>query len=156
MVFCFACCTVCNNLTLFSFSLSHSVRHFFSHSSPSIITHLLFPAIPTWWRNTPSFWFDSPPPLLCLLFLFSSLLLSRFSLPLSVMAYQDGFYGAADLYVSIPLSSLLPRSWSTFSPGCLWVFQVWNGKEQAHREVYFWVFWSWSMISIYIFLFKVL
>lgn len=35
----------------------------------------------------------------------SVLLSSLVSLSLSVMAYQDGFYGAADLYVSIPLSS---------------------------------------------------
>lgn len=39
------------------------------------------------------------------------------------MAYQDGFYSAADLYVSIPLSPLLPHSSPTFSPSCLWVFK---------------------------------
>lgn len=47
------------------------------------------------------------------------------SLSLSVMAYQDGFYSAADLYVSIPLSSLLPHSSPTFPPPLLPVgFQV--------------------------------
>lgn len=44
---------------------------------------------------------------------------------LSVMAYQDGFYGAADLYVSTPASPPLPPSSPTFPLPlvALWVFK---------------------------------
>lgn len=121
MVFCLACCTVCVIISPFSFfSLSQSARH--SFLSPSIITlPCFFPATATRWRITPPlFCFNSPPPLLCApssrsppptpLSVFLSLFLS-----LSVMAYQDGFYGAADLYVSIPLSSPLSHSSPMFS-----------------------------------------
>lgn len=121
MVFCLACCTVCVIISPFSFfSLSQSARH--SFLSPSIITlPCFFPATATRWRITPPlFCFNSPPPLLSApssrspppppLSVFLSLFLS-----LSVMAYQDGFYGAADLYVSIPLSSPLSHSSPMFS-----------------------------------------
>lgn len=55
------------------------------------------------------------------------------------MAYQDGFYGAADLYVSIP--ALTPTaSLLTYISLLLPVgFQVWNGTDQTRRDVYFWV-----------------
>lgn len=59
------------------------------------------------------------------------------------MAYQDGFYGAADLYVSTPASPPLPPSSPTFPLPlvALLGFQVWNGTDQTRRDVYFWVFW---------------
>lgn len=111
----------------FLFSLSQSVLHRFL-TSLSLNRHscLSFSAMPTWWRITPSFClfvcFYILPPLLCtpFFFFFSSFLVS---LSLSVMAYQDGFYGAADLYVSIRLSPLLPHSSLCFPPSCLWDFK---------------------------------
>lgn len=124
VVFCLACCTVCNNLTLLSLLSFTICLALFSHLSLSLSqlsllfvifcnAHMVAHHTILW------FCFDSTPPLLstssfsCLL----SLSLSRSpSLYLSVMAYQDGFYGAADLYVSIPLSFLLPHCSPTFPP----------------------------------------
>lgn len=107
----------------FLFSLSQSVWHRFLTSLPQssllfvvfcnahmVAHHTIFLFV---------FFSDFLPPLLYTLSF--SFLLS--SLSLSVMAYQDGFYGAADLYVSIPLSPLRPHSSPTFSPSCLWVFK---------------------------------
>lgn len=128
----------------FLFSLSQSVWHHFLASllpSPSLL-FVVFCNAHMVAHHTIFFvclFFDIPPPLLCPLS-FSSFL--SFLVSLSVMAYQDGFYGAADLYVSIPLSPLLPHRSPTFSSSCLWVFffHVWNGTDQTHRDVYFWVF----------------
>lgn len=106
VVFCLACCTVCNNLTLFSLLSFTICLAPFSHLSPSTVTFVFCNAHMVA-HHTIYFVLDIPPPLLCVL---SSPFLSLLSLlSLSVMAYQDGFYSAADLYVSIP-----PLS-STFS-----------------------------------------
>lgn len=114
----------------FLFSLSQSVWHCFSHlslpqSSPSFVVpcnaHMVA-------HHTISFVdFSAIDPLSSLFFFFS---FPFSSLSLSVMAYQDGFYGAADLYVSITLSPLLPHSSPTFSPSCLWVFKCEMAKTK--------------------------
>lgn len=129
VVFCLACCTVCNNLTLFSLlSFTICLALFSPHLFLYCCSYLLFYATATRWRITPLF----------LLFCFVSLtfhhcssLLSPFlpllSVSLSVMAYQDGFYGAADLYVSIYLYSTASL---LFSPCCLWVFKYEMAKNK--------------------------
>lgn len=58
-------------------------------------------------------------------------------LSLSVM-YQEGFYGAADLYVSIPLSPALSLSFSPF-PSLRQCVCVCVCMDQIHRAVYMWV-----------------
>lgn len=132
--FCPACCTVCNNLTLLSlFSLSQSVWHRFPIFPPSIVTllccflhcphggasHHFFPFCFVLFVLTShhrSFFYSLSvlPPFSCII-----------CFSLSVMAYQDGFYGAADLYVSTPASPPLPPSSPTFPLPlvALWVFK---------------------------------
>lgn len=104
VVFFLACCTVCNILTLLSlFSFTICLAPFshlflqsslFSFCNAHMVAHHTFFFVFVW---------SFPPSFLWILFSPFSFLMS-----LSVMAYQDGFYGAADLYVSMPLS-LLPH-----------------------------------------------
>lgn len=108
---------VCNNLTLlfllsfticsalFPLSLNHHSSLFIPRNGHTVAHH-----------TTPvPFRLSTTTPLCSLLSLCSSPLCLSVSLSLSVMAYQDGFYGAADLYVSIPLSSPLSHSSPMFS-----------------------------------------
>lgn len=149
--FCPACCTVCNNLTLLSlFSLSQSVWHRFPIFSPSIVTCLLFSALPTWWRITPFFsllfrfvCFDFPPPLLFLL----SICPPPFLLYYLFLSQCDGLSGwflrcswSLCKYACLSSTASLVTYLSP-PPCCLVGFQVWNGMDQTRRDVYFWVFW---------------
>lgn len=123
VVFCPACCTVCNNLTLL-FLLSFTIC---SALFPLSLNHHSSVYSPQWPHGGASHRPCSvstlhhhssvlpPLALLLLLFLSSLSFCLSLSLSLSVMAYQDGFYGAADLYVSIPLSSPLSHSSPMFS-----------------------------------------
>lgn len=112
VVFYLACCTVCNNITLFSlFSFTICLALF--STTPFPLLSLLFVVLcngHTVAHHTNFLFFF----ILFLTFHHRSSVLSPFlpflSVSLSVMAYQDGFYGAADLYVSIYISTLLPHS----------------------------------------------
>lgn len=102
----------------FLFSLSHILfgTIFSPHPSFFLQLCLLFSALSTRWRTTPFYFiflfFISPPHFVCLCPSTTALLCplafpspAVACLPLSVMAYQEGFYSAADLYVSMPVSS---------------------------------------------------
>lgn len=111
VVFCLACCTVCNNLTLFSLLSFTTIWHspppptsFFvlsslflscsaqrPHGGASHLFCFVFSSVSWTFHHRSSVLSPFLPPL---------------SVSLSVMAYQDGFYGAADLYVSIYISPL--------------------------------------------------
>lgn len=95
----------------FLFSLSQPVWHFFPHIFFSIVALICcFTQRPHGGASHLFFFFC----FISLIFHHRSSVLSPFlpllSVSLSVMAYQDGFYGAADLYVSIYISTLLPHS----------------------------------------------
>lgn len=97
---------------VFLLSLSFTIcLPLFSSPPPFPNCHpcLLFSALPTWWRNHPFlfsfFWHPSTAPV----YFFLSFPPFVVCLPLSVMAYQEGFYGAADLYVSMPESPPVPH-----------------------------------------------
>lgn len=109
VVFCLACCTVCNNLTLFSLLSFTTIWH-----SPPPPPHLFCPLV-AFLCCSAQRPHGGASHLFCFAFLpltfhHRSSVLSPFlpllSVSLSVMAYQDGFYGAADLYVSISISPL--------------------------------------------------
>ncbi len=131
MVFCLACCTECNNLTLLSLlSFTIFLAPFLTSLPPlSLLFVLLCNAHMVAHHTIFLFRFPST-------FHHSSLCPCLSSFPfsspssLSVMAYQDGFYGAADLYVSIPRSPLLRHSSPTFSPSCLWVVKCETAKTK--------------------------
>lgn len=174
MVFCPACCTVCNNLTLsFSFlsfticsapssHLPLSFSPFLSLSLPQIVTLVCcFLQCPHGGASHHFFVLfglstTAPPPLSFLpsFLSFSFPPSSLVSLSLSVMAYQDGFYGAADLYVSIPLSLLycltssptFPRPLPPFLAS-LWVFSKCEATKTKPVETctsgcFYFVFWT--------------
>lgn len=123
----------------FLFYLSQSVWHFFPHIFSSIVTlfvvlccghtvahHIYFFCL---FRFVP-FTFHYHYSVLCPF-------LPLLSVSLSVMAYQDGFYGAADLYVSIYLNSTASL---LFSPCCLWVFKCKMAKNKPIEMFTFQVF----------------
>lgn len=125
MVFYLACCTVCNNLTLLSLlSVTH---HLFG--TVFLLLFVVFCNGHTVAHHTLLFSFFHHHS--------SVLPFSSLSLSLSVMAYQDGFYSAADLYVSITLfcstASLLTYIFPLLPVG----IQVWNGKDKTRREFTF-------------------
>lgn len=120
-------CVIISPFFLFSLSQSGTV---FPPLSPSIVTLFFnfFLQCPHGGASHPfcfsTFHHRSSVPSSSPFFLsFLSRLSLSVSLSLSVMAYQDGFYGAADLYVSIALSPLLPRCSPTFSSSCSLVFK---------------------------------
>lgn len=125
----------------FLFSPPQSACHSFSLllNHHPVLPSRPVPSMPTWGRTTPLVFFfphSLPPNSSLLPPLFLSL---PFCLYTSVMAYQDGFYGAADLYVSMRLTPPLshPSAVSFHAVACGFFPKCETAKTKPIESGYF-------------------